>query len=326
MKRRPNLESLFGEHGQALAEVYRKHLAKAVLGTPAQQAEAQKILRNAADRTAEKLRADSGKWIGSDYFELSVTAGGKRASKDIGIRFGGPNQQLLDRMAFEASYDLVKAADSTRPFLQRLMRKSQAYASEHITPQGLASVRATGSHILEENFKAAIAQGALESEHSREIAKRILKMNRLEEGDKVLLLNGQQWGAKEYASLLAETRKSEAENLAYADTIQSQGYEFIETSAHGGVTPGDICEFLQGNVWSLTENNSGIPMLPPEYGLPPWHPHCGHTFAVWIPELNGGASAIEDWVRMHKAQAPQLEAWRSESTGTLRTMQPKNKN
>lgn len=327
-KPQPNLKHLFGARGSRLAEVYRTHLGKAILGTPQEQQKAQAILRAAAEKTASELRADSQKWIGSDFLKVSVAAGQKRAAFDIGIKFGGVNTQLLNRMAYEASRNLIVASESTRPFLERTIRRSQAYAAERVTGATADPIfnPATLSNAdFERAFNASITQGAIETEHGRTIAKRILRDTGLEKGDKVLLMNGQQWSAGDYAEILSMTRKAEAENLAYADSLQQNGYQFIETSQHAGVTPGDICELLQGKVWALTENTLGIPVLPPEYGTPPWHPRCGHTFAVWIPELNGGNKAIQEWAKKHEAISEQLEKWRSDTTGTLRTMQPTKK-
>lgn len=318
----PSFVKSFKDAGHDLAELYRKHLPKAILGKPNEQITAQRLLTAAADEASERLRRASNKWVSSDYLTHSVEAGQKRAAADISIKFGGANTQLINRMAYEASRNLIIASDSTRPFLAQTIRRSQAIAISKGTTAG--SVQNLGNAKLEQAFNTALTQGALESEHGRQIAKRIMKNTGLEQGDNVLLMNGQSWDAEVYARLEARTRKAEAENLGYADTLQQNGYEFIITSEHGGVTPGDICEFLQGKVWALTENTQGIPVLPAEYGLPPWHPNCGHTFSVWIPEFHDGQRSIDAWAKVHEKTDSELEQWQSKS-GKFLSMMPKKK-
>ncbi len=318
---RPSLAASFGRIGRNLADIYRELLPKAILGTPEEQQRTQRRLALEADEASLRLKAAAGKWIASDDLKISITKGGKRAATDISVKFGGANVSLLQRMAYESSRDLLTASDSTRPYLFQTIRRSQAISttSKKYLPLG-------DNTVLEQAFNQSLTQGALKTEHGRQIAKRIMKASGLEKGDGVLLMSGRTWEAERYATLLARTRKAEAENLAYADELTQNGHMFIETSSHAGVSPGDICEFLQGKVWALVPNDLGIPEFPMEFGLPPWHPNCGHTFAVWIPELNGGDAAIAKWAARHDKDAAKLEEWRGPGGKLLaqQTLEPES--
>jgi len=320
----PNLKALFGARGAKLAEVYRVWFPKAILGSPAERTKALRILTQAADEASVDFKKISQEWLASDFLKTATLKGTKRAAADISATFGGANVSLINRMVYEASRNLIQAAESTRPFLARALRKGQAIATKQLD-QGRAVLTEQGNAALEAQFNKSILQGTLSTEHGTQIAARIMDDLGLAKGDTIMLLNGQAWDAERYADLLAQTSKAEAENLAYADEIQSKGYQFILTDTHEGVRPGDICEFLQGKVWALTQNTFGIPVLPAEYGLPPWHPYCFHLFSVWIPELNGGQAAINKWADRHEKDADLLDKWRNDA-GVPMTMQPASKN
>lgn len=295
------LVNSFGNAARPFAAKLRELLPVTLFGTPAEQAKARQQLQQMADQTSLKLKAASRAWLKSKTIESAVVKGQKQVVQQLNATFGGVNLKLVEQLSREVAVDLSRAAASPRPFLAQTLRQTTAWGARHAdTVRDIAD--------LDLEVSRSLLRGALEQRTWKQASKDLLEDLGLDRGDKVLFLSGRKMGAAHYAKLVTRTRTMEALNRAKAEELQDRGYEFIITSAHEGVDERDICFFLQGKVWALQENNLGIPVLPEEYGLPPWHPNCRHTFGAWQPKFESEkdiAKAIEE----HEGDEEDLESW-----------------
>lgn len=300
------LVKAFSQAGTSFAQVLRKQLPAAVLGTAAEQARARATLQRAANAASLRLSTASRDWLKGSTLTAAVTKGQQQMAKQVGIQFGGVNLNLVQKLSLDVAKDLSRAAASTRPFLAQALRQATAVARERELGPYSRVTETLGD--ADRAITESLLRGALEQRTMRENAKTLLEDLDLDRGDKVLFLSGRRMGAEHYAELVTRTRVMEALNLAKADFLTSNGYEFIKISEHEGVAEDDICTFLQGKVWALTENDLGIPLLPEEYGLPPWHPNCRHTFGAWQPKFES-AGDVQKAIDEHDDDEAALAEW-----------------
>ncbi len=274
------LAQVFGAEGRRLANLLRLHLPTAVLakGLPADKA--RRLLQAEADATSQRLLGASKHYLSSRAIFDQVAKGQEEASRELGIRFGGVNLDLVDRLTRSVASKLVPAAQSPRLFVDQALRQGKAMAVSRFDSWASEAEVVKG---LDMKLTASLLRGAVTQEVPKQMSQRILKDLNLTEGDKVILVSGRQYDAEYYAELVADTRSKEALNLAKAEQFIARGQQYIETSEHSGVPEDDICFELQGRVWALQANELNIPVIP---FLPPWHPWCSHTFGAYIPELS----------------------------------------
>lgn len=292
------LINAFGNAARPFAAKLRELLPTVAFGAAADQAKARRELQKMADQTSLQLQAASRSWLKSKTLQAAVTKGQKQVVRQLNATFGGVNLKLVEQLSREVATDLGRASASPRPFLAKTLREATAYAVEHGGPLD----------DLNQEVTKSLLRGAVEQRTWKQASKDLLEDLGLDSGDKVLFLSGRRMGAEHYAKLLTRTRTMEALNRGKAEELTDRGYEFIITSEHDDVDEKDICFFLQGKVWALQENDFGIPVLPEEYGLPPWHPNCRHTFGAWQPKFEG-KDAIEKAVEAHEDDEEVLDEW-----------------
>ena len=254
-----------------------------------------------------KMKRVGRKWL-LPTITQRVIQGQRLAARELGLGFGTPNRRLIERLALDLAPRLAAAAESTTPGVIDVLRRSIAVGVT--TSQG--ATRNLNNTRLNQEATLSLARGSVKVDNPKTAALRLMTDLGLNGGDSVLYLSGRRMGALSYASTVSRTRGAQAVNQAKANEYLGNGYAFIETSSHAGVDPDDICSVLQGQVWALAPNALGIPVLPAEYGLPPWHPNCVHTFGVWTPGLNGGRKAVAAIKEAHKAVADDLAAFDGE--------------
>lgn len=300
-----NFEQTFGEEGRRFADALRRLLPEVLQPDANRALAARAELQAIANKVSFRLRAASTYWLKYDL-PRAVGRGQARAARQVGVRFGGVNMNLVNRLAQDLAPRLAAASESVQPYLSMALRKTTAMQIQRDTA-GLD--QAAGASVFDPAVNRSLITGALNRDTLKQAQARLMQDLGLDQGDNVLMLSGRMIEASVYAKMVARTRRAEAENQGAAYEYESQGFQFIETSSHAGVDPDDICYFLQGKVWALTPNDLGIPLLPAEYGLPPWHPNCVHTFGAWIPDLNGGQKAVNRVVDSHLNDAKALAAW-----------------
>lgn len=288
----------FRRAGAEFAYTLRMNLGKAVYGTPTEMARARGVLRKAAQDATTKMTRAGSIWLNSPAtIEAMVILGQRSAATQVGIKFGGPNTKLIQQLKLDTARDLSRAAHSTTPFLETTLRKATVIATEQLREQGTLT-QSTSVDDFNKALSKSLLSSAQAEKVSRQSSKKLLEDLGLDKGDRVLFMSGRTMEADAYAKLVTRTRTMEALNKAKAAELTANGYQFIETSEHDGVEEDDICYFLQGKVWALAPNEEGIPVLPEEYGLPPWHPNCAHTFGAWQPKFEG-KDAVDKAVDSH---------------------------
>ncbi len=308
------LVEVFGSEGRQFAGALRRLLPVIVGGTQAEIGSAQIELHRLANEASEAMKLAAGTYVRTQI-PAYVVSGGRAAANDLGLVFGGPNIQLIQKLALEAAGPLAEAAGSPRRFLGDALTK--ATATRSLVPETIKLTGGRGEMVVynknkflnSEKINDSVLRSAVFGEAKYAAIKRLMDDLGLSKGDRILLLSGRTYDAEAYAELTVRTREMEATNLAKAAEYVSKGYQFIETSDHDVEDPDDICAFLQGKVWALVPNDLGIPMLPEEYGLPPWHPNCSHTFGAWIPTLNGGQEGVDSVLASHEDDQKALQAW-----------------
>ncbi len=281
----------------------RLYLPKTILEPSSEAGRARIALKKAADVATAKMNASSARFLAGGRIKSSVISGQKTAAADIGVRFGGPNQALIDRLNYSIARDLGKASASPNAFLADALRRTTAIAVQ-------ADDRADKT-LRPKVFNQAVSTSLEASAQRQETfplsAKSLLEDLGLDKGDQVLFMSGYRMEAEAYAKTLVRTRSLEALNEAKAGEYLDNGFLYVETSEHDGVDPRDICYFLQGQIWALAPNPEGIPILPREYGLPPWHPNCLHTFGAWQPKYS--SKTFAEVLDSHSSDAEDMAPW-----------------
>lgn len=290
--------------GRTFANALRKHLPDAVFGSSAQSVRARAVLAKTAKETSLQMTAVARSFLQGPTIRDAVRSGQVQASKAINVTLGGVNTQLVDKLTKDLAPALAKAADSPRQFLSKTLREATAYAK---AAEGEVFPLAGTSRTMSET----LLREALGETSYKKTVRAMMEDLGLDKGDRVLFLSGYRMEAEAYAELVTRTRTMEALNEAKAEELQDNGYQFIKITEHPVEDERDICFFLQGKVWALTENDLGIPLLPEEYGLPPWHPNCGHSFGAWQPKFETEA-AIQAAIDAHDDDEAQLAAWAGE--------------
>ncbi len=295
----------FSKAGVEFANAVRFYLPKTVYGTSLEASSAKITMKKAADRATQQMVVAGAKWLGSKQLPLAIAiaTGQKQAAAAINVKFGGVNQNLVNTLKRSIAHDLSKAAYSTNAFLNVTLRQATAYARQRENSNLLKPISG-----LDEKVTRSLLTGAMEQKLYKQNADDLLRALNLKENDKVLFLSGRRMDAEDYSKLLVRTRTMEALNQGKATTMIENGYLYIETSEHEGVDPKDICYFLQGKVWALGPNPEGIPILPLEYGLPPWHPNCEHTFGPWQSKFQS-EGAVDKVISSHEGDSDELSSW-----------------
>ena len=296
------LVAAYTEEGRLFADALRRFLPVILGPDQAKAAAAQAQLQKMSRKVSLNLKATSAVWLAVELPRL-VAAGQRRAARQVGVGFGGVNRHLVQRLTQELAPRLATAAESVNPFLSMALRKTSDLKIKRQT----AAASDEAFRNIDPQINRSLLRGALEADDLKRSTRRLMANLGLDKGDTILLLSGRRMQASLYARTVTRTRRAEAENQGAAFEYLTQGYQFIETSAHAGVDPDDICYFLQGKVWALVPNDLGIPLLPAIYGLPPWHPNCIHTFGAWIPALNGGQRGIDLVLKRHAKDSRALE-------------------
>ena len=132
-------------------------------------------------------------------------------------------------------------------------------------------IRRTQQVILQDlEISKMIAEGVIRGEPLRATKDRLLVAMRKNIGEgKLISINGRQYQPDKYATLIARTRTREATSQGSINTALQYDVDLMQISAHSDSCP--YCLQFQGNVYSISGNTRGFPILD-EY--PPYHPNC----------------------------------------------------
>lgn len=85
-----------------------------------------------------------------------------------------------------------------------------------------------------------------------------------------------------YSKMVAKSSRSMAAAEATLRTAVNTGMDLVQISVHAGACP--MCVPIQGQIYSITGNIPGFPVLTPE-ARTPIHPWCGHRMLPVSPEI-----------------------------------------
>jgi len=291
----------FSNAGRKFVGQLHKLLPAVVFGSTSEANRARYQLEQAAEQASREMKVASAIWLKGKPMAKAAAIGGKRVAAEIGVKFGGVSQTLTKQLALDLARNLAVASSSPNAFLTRTLREATAIG-----------VKAEDSWRKLVDPNSAMTRSLLKSAVGQQVyAKAVSSMMEdlgLDKGDRVLFMSGYRMEAEAYAKLVVRTRTMEALNEGKADQLEQAGVEYIETTQHEDVDEKDICFFLQGKVWALGENDLGIPVLPEEYGLPPWHPNCRHTFGAWQPKFED-QKTVDKAVESHADDEEKLADW-----------------
>lgn len=101
---------------------------------------------------------------------------------------------------------------------------------------------------------------------------------------------GREWRLDTYASMVARTITREAASVAVLNECEEFDVDLVMFSTHKLAC--ELCQTLQGKVYSISGNDKRYPKLTDEI-RPPVHPNCRHSIQPYIKELDDNAEETE---------------------------------
>ena len=204
------------------------------------------------------------KWI-AEAIPNSYILGLEHTDKQLGKKVEGitvDDLKTLKDLSIHAEAVNVLMGDSYLDFangMNGLVRGAERQLNEAFKQQARAKITAnilTGSDI-------------------RATKKDIIKLLG-EKGFSVLTdRGGNTWTLRRYSEMLARTQTIKSFSDATINRALESEVDLVQISTHSGACP--ICTPLEGNVYSLSGNNSQYPKF--SIGLP-IHPNCRHTLLM----------------------------------------------
>lgn len=104
----------------------------------------------------------------------------------------------------------------------------------------------------------------------------------------IIYENGRRMPIDSYSDMVARTQTGNAARQASLNRIQEEGRDLVQISVHFPCS--DICEPLQGKVYSISGTSSRYPSLQGAIGEGLYHPNCKHFQSEYIE----GVSELPD--------------------------------
>jgi hypothetical protein len=197
-----------------------------------------------------------------------------------------PAMTLMDRRSIEVAVartmaETSEALNSIAPFVkqvwvdtqQRLVAEQQI---AHLIAEG--RIEGLGPRELGRRIRATLQDGAsgrLEGVVS-DTLRADLEATARGEYIGITCRDGKfrRYNLKSYSETVAQTATRQAASEGAIASTVAVGGDLVQISVHSGACP--ECEAIQGNVYSLTGETEGFPILADEDD-PPIHPHCEHV-------------------------------------------------
>jgi len=112
----------------------------------------------------------------------------------------------------------------------------------------------------------------------KEIGSRLYKEIKYN-GLKLIDSAGRRWEPDRYIRMFARTRTRELQTQGIEERMNDYGFDLVKITEHTDVDGMDICNFYEGNVYSLSGDHPDYPKLD---ARPPFHPNCAHVMTPWI--------------------------------------------
>jgi len=162
--------------------------------------------------------------------------------------------------------DFIKANQSIRQNVSTYLMLSRQATS---AAQQIQAFDLRNEEIIAKLLDDAIREGASRQALQQKI--RIHFQRKLYE-QKFININGRDYNLIKYAKMVARTRLRAVQSEAVKNTSEQYENDLIEISDHG--CDCDICKEFEGNVYSISGNTPGYPMM---MEWPPYHPSCEHS-------------------------------------------------
>jgi len=144
-------------------------------------------------------------------------------------------------------------------------------ANGTIKKQVTGYIRKTQQVLLQDKaITKMIAEGTITGEARTAISTTMLNEFRKKIGrGGFIVINGRNYRPEAYAELVARTRMAEASTQGVINTSLQYGEDLVQWSVHADSC--EICQQLQGRIFSISGNDSEFPALNER---PPAHPNC----------------------------------------------------
>jgi len=144
-----------------------------------------------------------------------------------------------------------------------------------------------------DNFDSVVRQGMKESQGvrlikdpgsrggtttGREIGSRLYQQIK-DEGLKIVDKAGRKWTPERYIRMYARTRTREIQTQGLESRMDDYGLDLVKISEHVDIDGMDICNELEGRIFSLSGDHPDYPKLPRKT---PFHPNCAHVETPWV--------------------------------------------
>jgi hypothetical protein len=142
----------------------------------------------------------------------------------------------------------------------------------------LTNVNRSAAKVFDAATRAAInqqlAEGITAGSTRLEIGKQVAQII-AEQGVPALVdRGGKRWELGNYADMLTRTKGAESRNTGLSHTMQQNGYDLVQVSAHGAT---DVCGDWEGEILSLSGDSDEYPSMDDAQAAGLFHPNCEHA-------------------------------------------------
>jgi hypothetical protein len=238
-------------------------------------------LKRKARRIVTYLNAISGRW--TQRMTREAYAKADKRTRAILARLGktrarGPEPARSGPKAVQdiAETALLKATGSIMQTVENYVSAAMLAASTIknvpavIQAFDYADVEDEIGDLARKAVKKEMARGALQRQIMDALEKDIL------DGNFITIVGkdgiSRTYNIRKYAKMVARTTLRDAQTAATLDNCKRYENDLVEVSSHG--TDCEICQEYEGNIYSISGNDSKYPVLDED---PPFHPNCMHV-------------------------------------------------
>jgi len=277
---RTELSRIYGEAGRELRQELRS------IDISTFDAEKADMIRRKARRLTLALNIAAKNWTDSELAKYYMI-GARRARVALEILgkkprgAGTPKDIIIRDKALET---LVKANISIRrttdQFLEAALFGAQKVRSARVQEFDRNETLRQFGEWGEEAVITEISRG--------ELSKKVFDylLNQIDD-EGFVEINGKFYNPRKYAKMVARTEIRKAQTEATKDLCQQYNNDLIQVSDHG--TDCEICQEIEGNIYSLSGRDPEYEMMPIDF---PPHPNCLHSI---LPVSREAIEARKRW-------------------------------
>ena len=284
------LITIYNKQSKKLADTMRQFLVVYGVGIQPQAStsarmkalRAKKKIKEQAETIEDVLNKASEQWAENAVVK-AANSGFKQAQIEImktrperlaNINFGGIQKKVTAVLIRDSIIKSNNYNGTIKPLINKALRVSKLTAKQ--------------DSVLSEQ----LAIGKVQGETIDQLSKRIVRNLSLDDGNRVMLINGKSWDGKAYARTFTRTRTAEASDIALGESAKAVGINTFKISYHPLKQPHDpYCTTLQGKVFASGKNKYGFPVITKvkintksgttRAKWPPFHPNCRHSRSIF---------------------------------------------